>query len=191
MKKIAFTILPLLFLFLGCTHKVTIDNKYLTVTIPMEYRNLTDYNEMDVLYLDCNKKDGLQSIVSIDNIVDLTIQPNSQTILEDTPVEVLSRRFHSIKDSVDNDSSFSWKKFSVTEEPKAITFKGLPAAEGVFEVEEYIKSTDRMIQKRIKRMVVFVDHDLWNIVLAPSQLKHYEDEMQIFEQILTNIEIKK
>ena len=191
MKKITFVIFPLLFLFLGCANKVQIDNKYLTATMPWEYRNLTDFNNMDVLYLDCIKKDGLQSIFSIDHEVDLTIQPNSQTILEDTPVEVLSRRFRSIKGSIDNDPAFSWKNFRITEEPKTLTFKGLPAAEGVFEVEEYIKSTDQIIQKRIKRLVVFVDNDLWNIVLAPSQLKHYEDEMHTFEQILESIEIKK
>lgn len=190
MKKIAFTILPLLFLFLGCTHKVTIDNKYLTVTIPMEYRNLTDYNEMDVLYLDCNKKDGLQSIVSIDNIQDLLIQPNSQTITEDTPVEVLARRLRSIEGESHN-PDFPWKNFKILEEPKVTTFKGFPAAEAIFEAQEYIKHQDKTILKRVKRMVVFVDNDLWNIVLAPSQLKHYEDEMQIFEQILSSIEIKK
>ncbi|WP_353161374.1 hypothetical protein [Myroides odoratus] len=191
MKKITFVTFPLLFLFLGCANEVQINNKYLTATMPWEYRNLTDFNNMDVLYLDCIKKDGLQSIFSIDHEVDLTIQPNSQTILEDTPVAVLSRRFRSIKHSVDNDPAFGWKNFTITQAPKAITFKGLPAAEGIFEVEEYIKSTDQIIQKRIKRLVVFVDNDLWNIVLAPSQLKHYEDEMHTFEQILESIKIKK
>jgi len=167
-----------------------VDNQFVTATVPYEYQDLTNFAQDDVLYLDSFKLNGLVSIFSIDNIQDLTIQPNSQTILEDTPVEVLARRLRSIERE-SHDPDFPWKNFKILEEPKATTFKGYPAAEAVFDVQEYVERQDKTFLKRVKRLVVFTENDLWNIVLAPSESKYYKDEMEIFETILESLVIKK
>lgn len=174
----------------SCSKSYEIENQYVTATVPYAYQDLTDFVQNDVLYLDSYKLNGLESIFAIDNIQDLLIQPNSQTILEDTPVEVLARRLRSIERE-SHEPDFPWKNFKILEEPKAITFKGRPAAEATFDVHEYVNRLDDTISKRVKRLVVFVDDDLWNIVLAPSESKYYKDEMEIFETILESLEIKK
>lgn len=179
--------LPLL---TSCSKSYEIENQYVTATVPYAYQDLTDFVQNDVLYLDSYKLNGLESIFAIDNIQDLLIQPNSQTILEDTPVEVLARRLRSIERE-SHEPDFPWKNFKILEEPKAITFKGRPAAEATFDVVEYVNRLDDTISKRVKRLVIFVDDDLWNIVLAPSESKYYKDEMEIFETILESLEIKK
>ncbi|MGG5577140.1 hypothetical protein ACPDHL_07350 [Myroides sp. C15-4] len=177
-------------LFSSCSDLKEIDNKYLTIQVPKDYMDMTDFDNEDVLFLDRLGEDGLESILSIDNEVDFLTQPNSQTIQEDTPVEVLARRLRSIEDSAENDSDFPWTRFRLVEEAKAITFKGLPAAEGVFEVQEYMKRTDQVVTRRVKRIVIFMEDDLWNIVLAPSRLQRYTAEMEVFEQALESMVIK-
>lgn len=191
-KKIGFWTFILCFsIFLvSCSKSYKIDNPFVTATAPYAYQDLTDRVQNDILYLDYLKFDGLESIFAIDNIQDLLIQPNSQTILEDTPVEVLARRLRSIERE-SHEPDFPWKNFKIVEAPKAITFKGRPAAEATFDVHEYVNRIDDTISKRVKRMVVFVDDDLWNIVLAPSKLQFYKEEMEIFETILESLEIKK
>lgn len=174
----------------SCSKSYEVDNQFVTATVPYEYQDLTDFVQNDVLYLDSFKLNGLESILSIDNTQDLTIQPNSQTILEDTPVEVLARRLRGIERE-SHEPDFPWKNFKLVEAPKSITFKGRPAAEATFDVVEYVKRLDKTISKRVKRMVIFVDDDLWNIVLAPSESKFYKDEMEIFETILESLQIKK
>ncbi|MDM1043386.1 hypothetical protein HX004_02010 [Myroides sp. 1354] len=174
----------------SCSKSYEIENQYVTATVPYAYQDLTDFVQNDVLYLDSYKLNGLESIFAIDNIQDLLIQPNSQTILEDTPVEVLARRLRSIERE-SHEPDFPWKNFKILEEPKATTFKGRPAAEATFDVVEYVNRIDDTISKRVKRLVIFVDDDLWNIVLAPSESKYYKDEMEIFETILESLEIKK
>lgn len=174
----------------SCSKSYKIENQYVTATVPYAYQDLTDFVQNDVLYLDSYKLNGLESIFAIDNIQDLLIQPNSQTILEDTPVEVLARRLRSIERE-SHEPNFPWKNFKILEKPKATTFKGHPAAEATFDVVEYVNRIDDTISKRVKRLVIFVDDDLWNIVLAPSESKYYKDEMEIFETILESLEIKK
>ncbi|MGG5507844.1 MULTISPECIES: hypothetical protein [unclassified Myroides] len=177
-------------LLTSCSESYEIDNQFVTATAPYVYQDLTNRVQDDILYLDYLKYDGLESIFSIDNIQDLLTQPNSQTILEDTPVEVLARRLRGIERET-KDPDFPWKTFKIIEEPKATTFKGYAAAEAVFEAHEYVKRMDATILKRVKRIVVFVDNDLWNIVLAPSKVQHYKEEMEVFETILESLEIKK
>lgn len=177
-------------LFSSCSDLKEIDNKYLTIQVPKDYMDMTDFDNEDVLFLDRLGEDGLESILSIDNEVDLTIQPNSQTIQEDTPVEVLARRLRSIEDAAENDPNFRWTRFRLVEEAKATTFKGLPASEGVFEVQEYMKRTDQVVTRRVKRIVIFLEDDLWNIVLAPSRLQRYTTEMEVFEAALESMVIK-
>ncbi|MGS4346264.1 hypothetical protein ACKUSY_11855 [Myroides odoratus] len=178
------------FLFTSCSDFKEIDNQYLTIQVPKDYMDMTDFDNEDVLFLDRLGEDGLESILSIDNEVDLTIQPNSQTIQEDTPVEVLARRLRSIEDAAENDPNFRWKRYRLVEEASATTFKGLPAAEGVFEVQEYMKRTDQVVTRRVKRIVIFMEDDLWNIVLAPSRLQLYTTEMDVFEAALESMVIK-
>ncbi|WP_158961727.1 hypothetical protein [Myroides fluvii] len=179
-----------LLLLTSCSKSYVVDNQFVTATVPYDYQDLTNFAQDDVLYLDSFKLNGLERILSIDNIQDLLIQPNSQTILEDTPVEVLARRLRGIERE-SHDPDFPWKNFKLVEAPKSITFKGRPAAEATFDVVEYVNRIDDTISKRVKRMVIFVDDDLWNIVLAPSESKYYKDEMEIFETILESLQIKK
>ena len=174
----------------SCSNTYVVDNPYVTATVPNLYQDLSDFTEDDVLYLDYLQFKGLESILSIDNTQDLLIQPNSQTILEDTPLEVLARRLRSIERE-SQEPDFPWKNFSLVEAPKAITFKGYRAAEATFEVSEYVERLDDTIEKRVKRLVIFVEEDLWNIVLAPSEIKRYKEEMEVFETILEHLEIKK
>jgi hypothetical protein len=142
------------------------------------------------LYLDCKMKNGMVSVFSIDNIQDLTIQANTQTIKEFTPIERLTSRLKSIEEDT-QDSNFGWRHFLITEQPRVLTFKGFKAAEATFTVDENFNNPKKVIKRKIKRMIVFTDKDLWNFVLAPSELENYDNEMQIFNQILESIEIKK
>jgi hypothetical protein len=177
-------------LFSSCHKSLKIDNKYLTATAAKNYTDRTHFENSDVLYLDYKMENGLESIFSIDNIQDLTIQTNAQTIKEFTPIERLTSRLKSIEEDTKN-PNFGWKHFLITEQPRAFTFKGFKAAEATFTVEENFSKTRKAIKKKIKRMIVFTDTDLWNFVLAPSEFENYDNEMQIFNRILESIEIKK
>lgn len=176
-------------LFSSCNRQIKIDNIYLKATAPKSYDDITDFKNNDVLFLDNRMKNGLESIFSIDNIQDLTIQPNSQTIKEFTPIERLTSRLKSIEEDTQN-PNFGWKNFTITEEPRLFNFKGYKAAEATFVVDENINNAGQVIKKKIRRMIVFTDKDLWNFVLAPSELQSYESEMKIFNDILESIEIK-
>lgn len=178
-----------LFIFTSCNKQVKIDNKYLTATAPNDYVNVTDFKQNDVLYLNLSK-DGLESIFSIDNTQDLIIQPNAQTIKEFTPIQRLTNRLRSIEEETKL-PNFNWKNFTITEQPKELKFKGYNGAEATFSVDEKIEKLGKTVKRRIKRMIVFKENDLWNFVLAPSELKNYETEMKIFDEILQSIEIKK
>lgn len=177
-------------IFSSCHKPLKIDNRYLKATAPKSYNDITDFENDDVLFLVNRMKDGLESIFSIDNIQDLTIQPNSQTIKEFTPIERLTSRLKSIEEDT-QDPNFGWKNFTITEPPKDFKFKGYRSAEATFTVDENLNNTGKLIKRKIKRIIVFTDKDLWNFVLAPSELEHYENEMKVFNDIMASIEIKK
>lgn len=177
-------------IFNSCNRPIIIDNRYLKATAPKSYDDITDFKNNDVLFLDNRMKNGLESIFSIDNTQDLTIQPNSQTIKEFTPTERLTSRLKSIEEDT-QDPNFGWKHFTITEPPRDFRFKGYKAAEATFTVDENVNNTGKVIKKKVRRMIVFTDNDLWNFVLAPSELENYDSEMKIFNDILASIEIKK
>ncbi len=177
-------------LFSSCNQPKKIDNKYLTASIPKNYTDMTDFRNNDILFLDHVMKNDLESIFSIDNIQDLTIQANAQTIKDFTPVEILTTRLKLIEEDT-QDPNFGWHHFQLIKQPKAMMFKGYKAAEATFTVKENIGKAGRIIEKKIIRMVVFTENDLWNFVLSPSASKNYESEMTIFKGILESIEIKK
>lgn len=177
-------------IFTSCNKSVKIDNQYLTATAPSNYVNVTDFKQNDVLYLNDLSKDGLASIFSVDHTPDLIIQPNAQTIKEFTPVQRLTSRLRSIEEETKS-PDFNWKNFTITEKPKEIKFKGYNGAEANFTVEEKVDKLGKTVKRKIKRMVIFTDNDLWNFVLAPSELTSYNAEMKTFDEILQSIEIKK
>ncbi|UIR56796.1 hypothetical protein LZQ00_03020 [Sphingobacterium sp. SRCM116780] len=187
--KIFILMVSIFSIFSSCNKPRKVENRYLTAIAPKSYVDITDFGNNDVLLLD-NLKNGLESIFSIDNIQDITIQPNSQTIQDFTPVESLENRLRVIKEDT-QEPDCNWKNFRITESPKAIKFKSYRGAEAVFSVVENVNNTGRIVTRKIKRMVIFTENDLWNFVLAPSDLENYEDEMKIFNQILESIEIKK
>ena len=188
-RRILAVMIASLSIFTSCDKQVKIDNKYLTATAPKDYVNVTDFKQNDVLYLNLSK-DGLESIFSIDNTQDLIIQPNAQTIKEFTPIQRLTSRLRSIEEETKL-PNFNWKNFTITEQPKELKFKGYNGAESTFTVDEKIEKLGKTVKRRIKRMIVLKENDLWNFVLAPSELKNYETEMKTFDEILQSIEIKK
>lgn len=176
-------------IFSGCNSENKINNKYLTVTVPKDYVEITQGEDNDILFLDRVTENDLESIFSVDNTQDITIQPNSQTIKEFTPKERLASRLESIEADTKM-TDFNWKNFKITNPPKEITFKKYKAAEAIFTVDENVNNTGKIIQKKIKRIIVFTNNDLWNFVLTPSELSNYDKEMKIFEDILESLEIK-
>jgi len=177
-------------LFSSCNNSKNIDNKYLTAVAPKNYANITQFENDDILFLDNPMKNGLESIFSIDNTQDLIIQPNIQTIKEFTPKERLISRLKSIEEET-KAPDCNWKNFRIVDQPKEFIFKNYKSAEATFIVDENVNKTGEIIKKKIRRMVIFTDNDLWNIVLAPSVLENYDKEMQMFNEILKSIEIKK
>lgn len=168
--------------------KGTIDNKYLTATAPEDYVELEN-EEDDVLFLD-KFQNELESIFSIDKIQDSLVEPNSETIKQSTPQEILMNRLQSIEEET-REPDCNWKNFRLIEAPKEITFKDYKGAEAVFMVEENVLDTGRIVYRKIKRMVIFTSDDLWNFVLAPSDSANYDNEMNEFSGIMESIEIKK
>lgn len=188
--RILAVIFAFLSIFTSCNKPIKIDNKFLTAVVPSEYVNATDFKQNDVLYLHYLSKDGLESIFSVDNTQDLIIQPNAQTIKEFTPIQRLTSRLRSIEEGTKL-PNFNWKNFTITKQPKELKFKGYNGAEATFTVDEKIEKLGKTVKRKIKRMIVFKENDLWNFVLAPSELKNYETEMKTFDEILQSIEIKK
>ncbi len=193
MIKIIYLMMFLPFLS-SCDKNHKIENDYVITSIPEDYHDVTDKSKNDILYVvkfqnfnDKANNGGLQSILSIDNIQDLTILPNSQTVKEFTPIEILTSRLKIIEEETRN-PDFGWKNFQIMEQPKEINFKGYKAAESTFTVTE--KYQGQTIDRKIKRMVVFVKNDLWNIVIAPRETSTYNDELKEFENILNNMKIK-
>jgi hypothetical protein len=181
--------LTFLTFFSSCKKTYKINNKYLTALAPKDYVDITHFERNEVLFLDQVLKNGLESIFAIDNITDLTIQTNAESIKTFTPSEILLNRLKSIEEET-QEPNCGWSHFVMTNAPKAILFKGYKAAEATFSVEENVNQTGKIIKKKIKRMVVFTENDLWNIVLAPSELANYENEMAQFNLILESMQIK-
>ena len=175
-------------IFGACDKKGAIDNKYLTATAPEDYLVLKNEKD-DILFLD-KIENGLESVFAIDNIQDSLVQPNSVTIKQFTPKEILTARLESIEEDT-KQADFNWKNFTLIDPPKEITFKNYTGAEAVFAVEENVNDTGRSVHRKIKRMVIFTGNDLWNFVLAPSESANYDKEMNEFNKIMESIEIKK
>ncbi len=177
-------------LFSSRNKPLKIDNKFLTAIVAENYADHTDHNNDDVLFLIHRMENDLESIFSIDHVQDLTIQPNAQTIKEFEPVERLSSRLRSINED-SQDPGFGWKNFTIIKKPQELIFKGFKAADAIFTVEESVGERRRIIKKKIRRMVIFTENDLWNFVLSPSEVSNYESEMNLFNDILESIKIKK
>jgi len=175
-------------IFSACDKKGAIDNKYLTATAPEDYVELKNEAD-DILFLD-KVHNGLESIFSIDNTQDIIVQPNSETITQFTPKEILITRLQSIEEDT-KQPGFNWKKFTLIDPPKEITFKNYKGAEATFTVEENVNDTGKVVHRKIKRIVIFTSNDLWNFVLAPSESANYDKEMNEFNDIMESIEIKK
>ncbi len=173
-----------------------IENKYIKIEKLSEYHNITNPKNNDILFLvkftdfgNEKTKGGLQSIFSIDNIQHNILQKNSELIEDSKPEEILLERLKSIENEC-KDSNFNWKDFKIVNDVKATTFKGYKSAVAEFEVKENVKNLNTTIQKRIKRYTVFVKNDLWNIVIAPTNLQNYETEMKDFENMIETLKIK-
>ncbi len=181
---------PFLPLFFGCNKTSKINNKYLTAIVPENYADITNPKEHDILFLDNSLKNGLESVFSIDNTQDLTIQPNAQTIKEFTPKQILDKRLRSIEEET-KASNCNWQNFKLQDLHKTFVFKNKKAAEATFTVDENVNGSGRIVRRKIRRMVIFTENDLWNFVLAPSEYDRYNEEMKVFDKILESITIKK
>lgn len=184
--------------FFSCKkNENNIENKYVKIVKLSEYHNITDPKNDDILYLvkftdfgNEKTKGGLQCILSIDNIQDNFLQKNSELIKDNTPEEILLGRLQSIEDDC-KDPNFNWKDFQIVSEVKPTVFKGYKAAVAEFEVKENIEYlNNKVIQKRIKRYTVFVKNDLWNIVIAPTKMENYDNEMKDIEDMIETLKIK-
>lgn len=196
MKHIFFISLLLLIL-VSCSNKQNhIENQWLTIEKKSSYYDITDPEESDILHLvqfsDFENKEtngGLQSIFSIDHSQDQLFMSNAELIEDSTPEKVLKNRLRVIEESCAA-HEIAWKNFTIVRPVTSTTFKGYPAAVAEFEVAEEVSFLKKSIQKRIKRYVVFVNNDLWNIVLAPTQKEVYKQEMKIFDEMIATMKIK-
>lgn len=202
MNRILSILFFVLCIFCSCDKYQRIENEYLSINVPKDYINLTDSGN-DVLYVvkfeDINNKQrqgGLQSILSIDNIQDNLIIPNSKYITLETPLNVLTRRLKTIKDDVENfklrdeKAGTYWKNYLLVKVPQSIRFKEFDAAVAEYVVDEYISHLDLTVKKKIRRYVVFVNNDLWNIVISPMSVSTYDNEIKVYDKMLESISVK-
>lgn len=162
-----------------------IDNRYLSADMPAGYA-AERLEPDDILYIS-KTTDGLQSIFSIDHIPDNHLLPNSATIQHFSPAELLADRLKSIEEQTQETGS-AWTAFSTVTPPRPISFQGLQGAEAVFAVEEDVGG--RTIQRKIKRWVLFTRNDLWNVIMAPTDAARYDEEMKVFDDLLTGMKLK-
>lgn len=194
MKSLILFFVGFAFLFSCRNEFYGVDNSNLKTKVPIDYHDITDKSQNDILYLVKfenfeNQKDagGNQTIFSIDNIQDNLTQSNALTIKESTPLKILTNRLEIIREECENEN-FGWTNFKLIEPPKSFNWKGYEAAEAVFQVEEEYQN--RPLTRKIKRMVVFLEDDLWNFVLAPMDISTYDTEMNEMEEILNTMKIK-
>jgi hypothetical protein len=173
-----------------------IENKKVKIEKESEYHDITDTNNDDILYLvkfdephQADAKGGLQSILAIDNIQHNLLQSNAEYIQTSLPEDALSERLKSIEQECE-ESEVAWKNFKVVAPVKPVTFKGRRGAVAEFEVDEQVDFLNKTIKKRIKRYVIFVHNDLWNIVVAPATTQLYDDEMKELDKMLQTLQIK-
>jgi len=173
-----------------------IENKKFKIEKESEYHDITDTNNNDILYLvkfdeppETDGKGGLQSILAIDNIQHNLLQSNAEYIQTSLPEEALNERLKSIEEECE-DPEIAWKNFKVVDAVKPITFKGHRGAVAEFEVDEHVDFLNKTIKKRIKRYVIFVHNDLWNIVVAPATTQLYDHEMKELDRMLQTLVIK-
>ena len=162
-----------------------INNRYLSADMPAGY-TAEKLEPDDILYIS-KTTDGRQSIFSIDRIQDNHLLPNSTTIQHFSPVEVLADRLKSIEEDI-HASGSGWTDFSVMQPPRPISFQGLPGAEAVFSVKEDVGG--RPVARKIKRWVLFMKSDLWNVVMAPTDAARYDGEMKVFNDLLADMTLK-
>ena len=190
MANISRTLRLLLFLLPtalpACTPPMHFTNKYLSATLPAGYEVLP--NEADDILVLSRTTQGLESSFLVAHLQELLYQPNAQTIRDFKPVQLLATRLESIAEDT-RDPACGWQHFRLVGAARPLDFHGCPAAEAVFEVDEAVAG--RVVPRRIRRLLVFTPHDLWNIVLAPTDTARYAPEMAVFEAVLASVDIKK
>ncbi len=161
------------------------DNRYLSADVPAGYA-IEKSEPGDILYIS-KTTDGLQSIFSIDHLADNHLLPNKTTMQHFTPTELLAARLQSIEEETREEGS-GWTRFAVAEPPRPVTVQGMQGAEAVFTVEETVG--ERIIQRKLKRLLLYTADDLWNVVMAPTDAARYREEVQVFEEFLAGIRLK-
>lgn len=133
------------------------------------------------------KDNGIANI-SIDHDQHFLNTPNSSTTKNYDPTDVLYDRLKSIEESTKADPKVGWENFKGVGEIKEIDIKGLRAAEGHFIVDE--KILGQKTERKIKRIVVFTDDDLYNIVFAAADKTKFQEEEKAFNEFMNSLTIK-
>jgi len=164
------------------------ENQHISATIPEGWNAYpTDPKDSTIIYLE---KDNGMANISIDNYQDFNRIPNSQTIKQFTPEEILKTRFESIEEMILENPDINWSNFRVNESVTTTDFKGLPAAEGSFIVDENILGERKETERIIERIVIFTNDDLYNIVFAATDSTQHPIEKIEFDKFLENLTIK-
>lgn len=194
MKRVLCYLL-LCFSMASCEDINRIENAYLSITKEVEFYEIE--NKEDLLYLvkfsdyeNAEILGGFQTILSIDRHLPYLYIAHDEYIELYTPVEALKHRLEHIAESCNQPDS-GWTDFKVCEEPKAIEFNGYKAAVADFYINEYIDYMDVEVDRVIRRYVVFLEDQMWNITLAPSKLELQEEEMLELENMLATLEVKR
>ena len=114
-------------------------------------------------------------------------EPNSTIIKKYNPKEVLKYIFNLVEKSMKPDPNL--QNFRQDGEIKLIDLKGFSAAEGSFIID--ILREDGIVERKIKRIVIFANNDLWSIVFSATNSQIFEEEKKDFDKFLEDLIIKK
>jgi len=161
-------------------------NKNFSFTIPedwQKFENIPGYKDA-LLYLE---KNNGRANISIFNTQNLLTEPNSTIIKKYNPKEVLKYIFNLVEKSMKPDPNL--QNFRQDGEIKLIDLKGFSAAEGSFIID--ILREDGIVERKIKRIVIFANNDLWSIVFSATNSQIFEEEKKDFDKFLEDLIIKK
>jgi len=145
------------------------------------------------LIVEVINENGIANL-NIDNVPYFVGVPNAQAITQSTPTELLQGTFQYIEQVTSTDSAeINWSNFKTIKAPQevAVSIEGVTmAAEGVFTVDENILDEGNIINRTIKRIILFTNDDILNIVFASTTTETFDEEYEDFKIFLDSLSLK-
>ena len=90
----------------------------------------------------------------------------------------------------DGPNPTNWQSFTRLGKVESLDFKKNSAAETTFIVDENVLKIDKIVKRKIKKVLVFTKDDIINITFASSSLDSFDQEEKEFNKFIEDLDFK-